>query len=106
MDISYEWVSSGFIAGNEYYEELVEQCAVLYSLHYGKWSNHASRNAGENVKLSKKKLSEWLSDENVALYYAKDESKLIGYAIALQLHVPQYGNISWVTQLVYYLFKI
>lgn len=100
MDISYEWVSSGFIAGNEYYEELVEQCAVLYSLHYGKWSNHASRNAGENVKLSKKKLSEWLSDENVALYYAKDESKLIGYAIALQLHVPQYGNISWVTQLV------
>lgn len=100
MNISYEWIPSGFILGNPEYENLIEECSHLFSTQYGKWGPGAPKNVGQNIKLSAKRITEWLHDENVSLYFAKDKEMLVGYAIALQLNVPDYGIISWVTQLV------
>lgn len=100
MNISYEWTYSSFIAGNEYYESMINECSKLYSTQYGKWSKNAPYNAGENIRLSPQKLYKWLENENSSIYFAKDDNVLVGYAIALQLQVPKYGVISWVTQLV------
>lgn len=100
MDISYEWTPSSFIQGNEYYENLIDECAHLYSTQYGKWSKESPYNAGKRIKLSAKRIYEWLDDDNTAIYWAKNGNMLVGYAIAIQLDVPRYGIISWVTQLV------
>lgn len=100
MSISYEWMYSGFMCGNEHYDSLINECSHLYSTQYGKWSKSASYNAGKRIKLSPKKIREWLNDSNAALYWAKDDEVLIGYAIAIQLEIPKYGVVSWVTQLV------
>lgn len=100
VHIKYAVIPGGLSIGTPLGKEIVKQCSELYSSHYGKWSTYAPRNAGKNVKLSPERLYDWLDDKNVALYYAKDGEQLIGYAIALQLKVPSYGIISWVTQLV------
>ncbi|MBE6542997.1 MAG: GNAT family N-acetyltransferase [Ruminococcaceae bacterium] len=100
MNITYEWCPSTFILDNPEYEDIIQDCSHLFSTQYGKWGQGDPTKAGQNIKLSSKKLLEWLSDKNTSLYYAKDDNMLIGYAIALQLKVPNYGNISWVTQLV------
>lgn len=100
MSIAYEWICSGFIQGNEYYESIIAECAQLYSTQYGKWSKASPYNAGERVKLSVNRIKLWLNDENTAIYWAKDNEQIVGYAIAVQLNIPKYGIISWVTQLV------
>lgn len=100
MNISYEWTYSGFIAGNTYYDKMIEECSQLYSTQYGKWSKNAPSKAGQNIKLSPQRIHKWLENDNAAIYFAKDDEKLIGYAIAIQLNIPRYGVISWVTQLV------
>lgn len=100
MNITYEWTYSQFMTGNEYYEELIKECSQLYSTQYGKWSKAAPFRAGQNIKLSPERIREWLNNDNAAIYFAKDDEKLVGYAIAIQLSVPKYGIISWVTQLV------
>lgn len=100
MNISYEWTYSGFMAGNEHYENMLKECSQLYSTQYGKWSQKAPFRAGQNIKLSPERIREWLDNDNAAIYFAKDGEKLVGYAIAIQLSVPKYGIISWVTQLV------
>lgn len=100
MNISYEWTYGSFIPGNQYYENLINECSQLYSTQYGKWSRSAGQNAGQNVKLSPKRIRKWLEGANSSLYCAKDEDVLVGYAIAIQLDIPKYGVISWVTQLV------
>ena len=100
MNISYEWIFGNFISGNQLYENLINECSQLYSTQYGKWSYSASQNPGQNIKLSPKRIREWLESGNSSLYYAKDGDMLVGYAIAIQLDIPKYGAISWVTQLV------
>ena len=100
IDIMYEWISSSFIQGNEFYENLVSKCSQLYSTQYGTWSHKANYRAGESIKLSAVRIREWLTSEASALYYAIQDDLLVGYAIAIQLDVPKYGVISWVTQLV------
>ena len=71
----------------------------MYSNQYGVWSANATRNPGKRVKLAPAKLREWLKpDTKIGL--AKFEGQVIGYAIAVQVKVKDYGVISWVTQLV------
>lgn len=100
MNISYEWTYSSLIESNEYYKEIINECSKLYSTQYGKWSKSAPYGAGNNIKLSPNRIREWLKSDNSAIYFAKDNQLLVGYAIAIQLNVPPYGIISWVTQLV------
>ena len=100
MKITYEWMCSTFIPSSEYYDQLIKDFSELYSTQYGKWSQSSPINPGKNVKLSPAKIKDWLKNDNSSIYYAKDGDMLVGYAIAIQLNVPNYGVISWVTQLV------
>ncbi len=98
-DIVYEWIPATLLHTTEKYEKLVEECAELYSSHYGIWSSKSGFDHGSRIRLSKDRILEWL-DDNASLYYAKEGEKLIGYAIAFVKKVPKYGGFSWVTQLV------
>ena len=100
MSIKYEWTFGNYAISMDAYEGLIDQCSQLYSSQYGKWSKESPIRPGENISLSPEKICQWLENENSAIYWAKDNEKLIGYAIAIQIDVPKYGIISWVTQLV------
>lgn len=100
MNIDYGWLCSTFLVNNDEFEKLIEECSKLYSTQYGIWSLKSPYNAGKRVKLSSQKIQQWLFNDCSAIYWARDNDKLIGYAIAIQLNVPNYGFISWVTQLV------
>lgn len=79
---------------------LLNEMVNLYSNHYGTWSKKGIR-PGNNIRLSAKKLEEWLKSDYVTVYYALLEDKtLIGYAIAFSKKEKDYGVITWVTQLV------
>lgn len=83
---------------------VLEECARLYSEHYGTWSNSHPNVGyrGKNIKLSAKKLNEWFNNNASSLYLARnEENKIIGYAIAFNAKEKNAKkNISWVSQLV------
>ena len=94
MAYEYSWVPGHLAA-----DHLVEELAALYSCQYGRWSLDSQVNPGQRVRLSPSYLRKWLTPESkIAL--AKSDERIIGYAIAVQAKVPDYGIISWVTQLV------
>jgi len=95
--MEYEWLTSTLARLDS---KLIKECSELYSKHYGKWSINAPINANEDVKLSPRRLLTWLDSDNSAIYFARDNGVIVGYAIALRLKVQNYGIISWVTQLV------
>lgn len=97
MDIKYSW-QPGSIA--RFTQKLMEECAELYSNHYGCWSDNSPESPGERIKLSPKRIAGWLSSDESKLVIARFNNELIGYAIAIQEKVKGYGFISWVTQLV------
>ncbi len=95
MKIDYN-LMPGTLVSND----ILDKCSELYSNHYGFWSKTSPHHPSLRVKLSAGRIQEWLSKDNASIYYAEDDKKLIGYAIAIQLKVKNYGEISWVTQLV------
>lgn len=97
MGIKYDWIMGTWA---KVQSKLMEECAKLYSQHYGYWSNNAPICPGERIKLSPTRIAEWLSSDSSRLITAKLDGELIGYAIAIQEKVKDYGTISWVTQLV------
>jgi 2-polyprenyl-3-methyl-5-hydroxy-6-metoxy-1,4-benzoquinol methylase/GNAT superfamily N-acetyltransferase len=78
---------------------VLEECADLYSHHYGVWGK-GSKNEGTNIRLSAKKLLEWLPSDEADIYVARFHENLIGYAIAVRANIYNLGTISWVTQFV------
>ena len=95
MKPEYTWVP-GPLAN----EEVLKDCAGLYSKHYGFWSQRLSTAPGQRVRLSSKRLRDWLKDRDSWMALAHDGSDLVGYAIAVKTKVSKYGVISWVTQFV------
>lgn len=95
MNYEYKWLPGTLVPGN-----LLEQLASLYGEHYGIWSHTAPRNPGERVRLSPARIKELLSPDEARLAFATLNGELVGYAIAIQAKIPDYGVISWVTQLV------
>ncbi len=95
-DIDYTFWPGEFVLHNETF---LEECASFYSHHYGIWGSKGVR-PGENVQLSAKKLSEWLSADDTYVYVARKSELLVGYAIALVTKSSQNEIITWVTQLV------
>ncbi len=93
--ISFSWLYASMVP-----EKILNQLSQLYSQHYGIWGPQHPKSAGERIKLSPKKLSAWLQDNDAAVYYASLNEQIIGYAIAIRKKVKNYGVISWVTQLV------
>lgn len=77
---------------------LIEECAALYSEHYGYW-NEPRKLIKSPVRLSSAKLREWLHDDTI-IAAARLDNALIAYAIAEQHSFEGRGIVSWVTQLV------
>ena len=97
MKFTYKWVPGSWALSNE---GLLRDCASLYSEHYGFWGQRSRTAPGERVRLSPRRLREWLKDEDSRMAMAYADANLVGYAIVVQTRVPKYGVISWVTQLV------
>lgn len=95
MAISYKWIPGNLVA-----PELLSECAKLYSHHYGYWADCSPKSPGERIKLSSPRLREWFASKDANIYQARVNGELIGYAIAVTIKVPDYGLVSWVTQLV------
>jgi GNAT superfamily N-acetyltransferase len=79
---------------------LLEECALLFSNHYGKW-----RVSGKNVKLTRSKLlSDYFFDNTCRLHIARFDGKCIGYAISKHFNLTfddgQVETCDWITQLV------
>ncbi len=89
-----------WIPGRSVAPDLLGQMAELYSGHYGTWGKEGSR-PGEPVRLSPERIREgWLAHPDSRIAYATAFGELVGYAIAVQVKVPVYGTVTWVTQLV------
>jgi 2-polyprenyl-3-methyl-5-hydroxy-6-metoxy-1,4-benzoquinol methylase/GNAT superfamily N-acetyltransferase len=95
MDYHYHWLPGTMVP-----PELAAELASLYSAHYGIWSRAAARNPGGRIRLSPQRINQLLAVDQARLAYATLEGVVIGYAIAIQARVPDYGFVSWVTQLV------
>lgn len=91
----FEWLPGPLVPDN-----LIAQLSYLYSSQYGRWSLKAKWNPGEPVKLPPARIKQLLMPDAARLAYASQGGEIIGYAIAIQAKVPEYGVISWVTQLV------
>ena len=97
MKVDYSWQVG---SSAKYLPYLLSDCSALYSNHYGFWSDKAPKFAGQRIKLSPDRIRKWLDPKGALIVMAHLDGKLIGYAIAIQENVPDYGHISWVTQLV------
>jgi 2-polyprenyl-3-methyl-5-hydroxy-6-metoxy-1,4-benzoquinol methylase/GNAT superfamily N-acetyltransferase len=94
--IRFEWIKSDDISS-----ENLQECATLFSEHYGVWGPNGSRPAGQPVKMSLATIAKYFDssyDTWVALAYDRD--KLVGYALATKGVITGKGVISWITQLV------
>lgn len=80
-------------------QNLLEECATLFSEHYGQWSNDGPR-PGKPIRRKCSDLQELTQSEDSLVATARCENILVAYAIAIQTRVPDCGIMSWVTQLV------
>lgn len=96
MKLDYSWLPGSFALVDS---TLLEECAALYSSHYGRWGA-LSPDAGRRVRLSAKRLHAWLESPDSRITLARSGSDLAGYAIAIQTKANRCGIVSWVTQLV------
>ena len=91
----YLWVPAALVDSN-----VLKECSALYSEHYGTWSAASPQSPGRPIHLSADRIRDWTRSGDTRLAQVRLAGKLIGYAIALQTKVPDWGWISWVTQLV------
>lgn len=82
-------------------DALLQECATLFSTHYGKWSNEHSNPSlrGRPIRTSVNRLRRDYLGDKCWLATARSNGCLVGYAIAQWI---PYSNetISWVVQLV------
>ncbi len=95
LKVNYSWYKG---SSAKYFPVLLSNCSELYSNHYGLWGDKASQ-AGQRIKLAPDRIKEWFEPSGSLIAIARIDTKLIGYSIAIN-EKTQYGNISWVTQLV------
>ena len=79
---------------------MLDECAALYSAHYGTWARDAPNNPGKRVRQTANGLKALLNSPASKIAYAKDDGCLVGYAIAIRTRLPRLGTITWVSQLV------
>ena len=79
---------------------IAERCSHLYSEHYGRWSPQHPTRAGQRIRLSSKRMTEWLDDEQASLHYVEHRGEMVAYAITVRTKVKDFGDVAWVTQLV------
>lgn len=93
--VEFSWAVAGLIN-----DDLISECAELYSSHYGVWSSFSSERAGKQIALAPRRLREWTNSGQARIACAREGRRLIGYAVAIQGREPDYGVVSWVTQFV------
>ena len=77
----------------------VNDCAVLFSTHYGVWGASGAK-PGQPVKMSATQLrSQYLFDDNCFAVMAHDGPTLIGHVLFRQFEYLD-GSGIWITQLV------
>lgn len=89
-------------------DSILQECAQLFSNHYGKWSTnveHADRvpNPGGHIKMRPSKLrTDYLFNNRCGLVTARADQQLIGHAFFTRFYFLPNGQfeIRWVTQLV------
>lgn len=101
MEIEYDTLSMLEIEADPI---ILDECAQLYSSHYGKWSkeNPDVNHRDSMIKLSRARIDTWFNNNFSSLYTARNKDKmLIGYAIAFT-YIPnrKRSRIAWVSQLV------
>jgi len=79
-------------------EELLDECAQLFSSHYGTWSL-THKKAGQRITLKGPALHDFLPGESSWIATAREEKRLVGYALVVLTDYGP-GPITWVTQLV------
>lgn len=83
-----------------------EQCSILFSENYGRYSSKSARRSGENIRMSASLYKKYYADvEGMYVSLCYDEKQnLIGQAFFLRQEIPGKGVCSWVTQLVVHRF--
>ena len=99
MNIGFEWTLGEYAAVDV---ALLEECAALFSKHYGTWSSCHPETClrSRNVRLSPERIAELLRADGALIYCARYEGKLVGYAIAIIVPQSKTKKIAWTTQLV------
>ena len=96
MDLTYKTKRCGSLTDSEF-----EQCAALFSNHYGKYSGKGDKPKGQRIKMSANLYKRYYAaneDMYVSLCYS--DQILLGQAFLLKTNVKGKGICSWVTQLV------
>lgn len=95
MKYEYTWLPGSLVQ-----PAVLEELATLYSRHYGLWSATAPIKPGHPIRLSASRIRDLLASKDARLALASLDRTVVGYAIALQARVLDYGVVSWITQLV------
>ena len=77
---------------------LIAEMSALYCCHYGIWGETGNR-PGQPIRLSSTQIRGWLTADSLVVW-ATAFGSMIGYAIAIHMQLPGYGNAAWVTQFV------
>lgn len=84
-------------------EQELEDCAQLYSTHYGKYSGEDKKHEkGQRIKMTPawyKKEYTKIPDLYISMCYSV-KNELLGHAIFYRKEIPNKGICSWVLQLV------
>lgn len=95
-DLQYERIYAESVA-----DEVLRECADLYSQHYGKWSaaQPDAALAGRQIRLGPNKIRDFLPGKNAWIAAARTKGDLVGYAFVT--HFPRGSSqVTWITQLV------
>lgn len=84
--------------GPEISAEMISAMSRLYSNHYGRWGLRGY-SPGKPVRLGPTNILKWLTPNSVVVW-VEAFTHLIGYAIAIHVHLPNRGTVAWITQLV------
>ncbi|WP_254509563.1 GNAT family N-acetyltransferase [Anatilimnocola floriformis] len=91
----------GWLPGNLVTEAICNELSVLFSAQYGVWSmSDPGGRGGEPIRFSPSRIRNLLRSTDSKVAMARLQGQLVGYAIAVQTNVKDYGVVSWVTQLV------
>jgi GNAT superfamily N-acetyltransferase len=82
--------------------EQLEECAKLFSAHYGVWGAGSSARQGTRVRLSANRLQgQCLFNGDCCLSLATtSDGSIVGHAFATKFQLDGVGCVSWITQLV------
>ena len=87
--------------GTDAADDLVVECAALFSEHYGRYSATSVIRPGQPVRFSADKLRALIAPTGCGLLTAKIGGMVVAYATVARLKLPDGGGFaSWVSQLV------